>query len=439
MEAARIAPQAPELEEAVLGALLLEMGAWTAIGDLACPEMFYDNARATIFRAAYALWVDGKKVDSLTVTQKLSQDGDLKDCGGAFYVSTLTNKVASTANIEYHTRILIERLIARKLLVMANETREAVYGAPDALELLDETSARVSDLYAFTQSTSLVTAADGIERLTDAAPSTHYTFGIEELDKVAVFEAGLPHVFAGRPGIGKSIIAIEICWHLTLSGNVLLFSPEMTLRQVQARILARETGVPYQRILRKHLDEQELHNVAACSMDIAGRLDRLKVDPTGGITPQQMRVRTERAMKTEGVIAFAVDHLHKMRTGDKRVDREETAKVSQCMEGVTEIAKNTGLPALVMCQLNREVEKRTGKKPTLADLKQTGKIEEDAAMVVLLFREGYYAENPPMVDRLEMGIAKYRDGSVGTCYADITPAYSRIGPPPMKQPIKAPF
>jgi len=199
------------------------------------------------------------------------------------------------------------------------------------------------------------------------------------------------------------------------------------VRQVQARIVSSECGVPYSTILRQQMNEQDRETVAQCIMRIGDRLDNLKIDPTSGITPSQIRARCERAMKMDGILAFGVDHLHKMSTGDRRSDREETSRISQCMEGITEVAKNTNLPAFVACQLNREVEKRTDKRPKLSDLKQTGKIEEDAAMVVLLYREGYYSEHPPYDDTMEFSVAKNRDGSTGLAKCPITPALNRIG------------
>ena len=427
LEIVRQAPSAPEVEQAVLGALLLTGEAWPKCVDLLHAELFNEEANRQIFRIARELWAKGTPVDQMTVCSRLRAEGLLDSVGGAFYVSTLTGKVGSTANLEYHARILIEHHIARRLIAIGHNAIESSYTTADALVLLDTISASVSDLYAYTQPTSIASAAEGVTDLTDAKPGKFYDFGIPELDQIATFQAGLPHVFAGRPGIGKSIAAIHVMWHLTQRGNVLLFTPEMTIRQVQARIVASECGVPYSTILKGRMDEQERTNVAQCIIRIGDRLERLKIEPASGITPEQIRVRCERSMKTDGILAFAVDHLHKMSTGDRRADREETGRISQCMEGVTEVAKRSMLPALVACQLNREVEKRTDKRPKLSDLKQTGKIEEDAALVVLLYREGYYAEHPPMDDTLELSVAKNRDGSTGLAKAPITAAYNRIG------------
>lgn len=422
MEPTSIEIAAPEIEMAVLYGLLTIPITWSTVGELLREELFKDPKNRDIYRAAAELNRKGAPVEFMMVAQKLRESGKLD----AQHLSGVLGSTILSSNVEHHVRILIEYHIKRELLSMGTHLVQESYRGPDAFDLLDVASAKVTDLYAVTQPTQMRTAATGIEDLTDGNPPKHYTYGIKELDEVCVFECGLPHVFAGRPGIGKSIFCLEVCWHLTLAGPVLLFSPEMTLRQVQARIIARETGIPYKNILRKKLDEQQMYNVADAAMRLHDRMQRLKVDTTGGITPTQVRIRTERAIKAEGVIAMAIDHLHKMKTGDARVDSNDFGRISQCMNGVTEVAKNTELPALVMCQLNREVEKRNEKRPTMADLRGSGEIEQDAAVIGLMYREGYYLPEPPFEDRLEIAVAKNRDGAVGLTACGIIPAYSRI-------------
>lgn len=434
----RLLPQAVDAEEAVLGALLLMPEAWVRCAELLRPELFHVEANRQVFRVASELRANDRPVDTITVATRLRAEGLLDGVGGAYYLTKLTGRVSGMSNLEYHSRILIEQFIARSLIRIGHDAEVSGYSSSDALALLDRISGDISDLYGYIVGSSSFSAATGISELTKAKDGRFYPFGIDELDRMAVMQPGLPYVFAGRPGMGKSILAVHVMWNLTQLGNVLLFSPEMTIKQVQSRIIASECGVPYSDILRGRLGEQQEHDVKLTSERLADRLERLKIDPSSGITPDQMRVRTERAMKRDGVLVVGVDHLHKMKTGDKRVDREETARVSQCMEGVTELAKNTMLPALAMCQLNREVEKRQGKKPSLADLKQTGKIEEDAAFVGLLYRQGYYEEQPPYEDTLEISVAKNRDGDVGLARTTVTPALSRIGIN-FHKPNKAPF
>jgi replicative DNA helicase len=422
-------PSAPELEVAVLGALLLEHSAWNRTADSLSPEVFGEERHRQIYRIGREIWAKGEMVDAIAIVTRLRLDGLLESVGGPAYVADLTTNVATASNIEYHARILVEHTIARKLIGIGQDCVNSAYASPDALSLLDRIAADIRGLYRYTEGSTMITGADDLHELTDTdRAKASLSWGITDLDALCRPEPGLPHVFAGRPGIGKSIFCVEVCWHWTLSGDVLLFSPEMTPRQVRARIIARETGVPYRNILRPDtMHDQQRAKVYRATVEHAERLRRLKIDPTGGITPEQIRVRTEMAMQKGGVVAFAVDHLHKMKTGDKRTDRSDFDRISQSMNGVTEVAKNTMLPGLIMCQLNREVEKRSDKRPNMADLRGSGEIEQDAAVIGLLYREGYYQPEPPYEDDLEVSIAKNRDGATGVARAKMVPAISRIG------------
>lgn len=414
-------------EQVVLGAMLMQGDACLKVVDVLTSEMFADDRHKHIYAACRALYVSGEPVDIVTVCEAMRLSGTLDMGGGPEYVVECAKQVTGGANLEHHARIIVQLYLDRRIRGLAAEIAEDA--SPDAFDKLDRISAKVTDMYAVTQPTITTSAADGIGELLDKKPAQHYTFGIPELDRIAVLEAGLPVIMAGRPGIGKSILCVEVCWHLTLKGPVMLFSPEMTVKQIQSRILAREAEVPYSVIIRGRMDEQQLDSVTAAWARIGDRLSLLKIDPQSGITPEQVRVRTERAMKAHGVIAIAVDHLHKMRTGDLRVDRDDFSRITQCMNGLTNAAKNTGLPALVMCQLNRGVESRTDKRPNMADLRGSGAIEEDAAVVGLLYREGYYKHPAPYTDTLEINVAKNRDGALDVARATITPAHSRIGDP----------
>lgn len=427
LQVEHVAPATPEVttEQAVLGALLMNSDAWLRVSDLLKPEMFSVPEHAIVYQAGLNLFSSGQPIDLVTVVGELNRTGKIKLAGGALFISQLTNRMSSSVNLEYHARLIIQQYLSRRIEGLALEI--ATDTEPDPFNKLDKISAYVTDLYSTTQPSITMDASEQVAELLDTKPVQHFTFGIPDLDRLAILEAGLPVVMAGRPGIGKSIICLEICWHLTLKGPVMLFSPEMTPKQVTARILARESGVPYSTILRGKMHEEELALVADASNRCASRLELLKIDPQSGITPNQIRTRTERAMKSHGVIAFAVDHLHKMTTGDARIDRDQVQMVGKCMSGVTEVAKNTGLPALVMCQLSRQVEQRADKRPNMADLKWSGDIEQDAAVIGLLYREGYYMQTPPFEDELEISIAKNRDGALDVARARITPAFSRIG------------
>lgn len=425
----RLLPQAPEIERAVLGSILLERSKAGVVFDILRPDSFHVDAHKKIFGAISHLAKTGQHADILTVTEELMKRGQLEIVGGPYYISQLTNKVASHANLEYHARIISQKYMLRELIRIGSHTVSSAYDdRSDVFDVLRDARSAVDNIYHdLTYNSSIRTAADDLGGLIDnRVTPPGYDLGISALDKVLPLQPGLPYIFAGRPGIGKSIVACSIAWHMTLTGHALLISPEMTLRQVQARIVSMESGVPYSTILARRMNEQQVYDVAQTSMAIADRLSLLQVDETSGITHDQAHARMEKFKKETNGTGFVLDHLHKMATGDRRVDKDETPRVSQCMEGLTNACKQTGLYGIIMCQLNRQVEARSDRRPKLSDLKQTGRIEEDAAGVVLLYRDGYYSPSQPYSDPMEMAVAKNRDGPCDTVTVPCIPALSRL-------------
>jgi len=419
-----------DIERAVLGAAMLGPNGLAPMVRMLPPDSFSDENHARIGAAIVGLHRDGSPVDLLTVVQELKRRDQLDAVGGAAYIAQLTSGIASTANAEHHALVIAEAHAMRSLAKVAADIASDSGHASDVFDAIQRARASI-DAIGTRLMSGMSTARDAsadIGALVDATPMPPgYTTGIAALDDKLSMQPGLPYVFAGRPGIGKSILSCAIAWHMTLAGEALLFSPEMTLRQVQARIVAMESGVPYSTILSRRMDEQQLDTASQCANRIAGRLARLRVDETSAITPDQVRAQAERFRKETGSAGFVLDHLHKMSTGDRRVDKDETPRVSQCMEGITRVCKDTGMFGIVMCQLNRQVEARNDRRPRLADLKQTGRIEEDAAGVVLLYREGYYQAAQPYSDTMELAIAKNRDGACDVVNAECIPSLNRIG------------
>ena len=418
-----------EVERAVLGSALIGPRGLSAIARILRPDSFAEEPHARICAAILSLHGNGSPVDLISVVAELRRRSQLEFVGGAHYIASLTSAIASSANTEHHARIVAEAHAMRSLARIAADIAASTSADADPFDAIH--GARKSLDAAFDRLTAgaaaSTNAATGIAALVDGTPTPPgYTTGIAELDRVLSIQPGLPYVFAGRPGIGKSIVSCAIAWHMTLVGDALMFSPEMTLRQVQARIIAMESGVPYSAVLSRRMDEQQLDNATECTHRIADRLARLRVDTTSAITPDQVRAQAELFRKETGSAGFLLDHLHKMSTGDRRVDKDETPRVSQCMEGITRACKDTGMFGIVMCQLNRQVEARVDRRPRLADLKQTGRIEEDAAGVVLLYREGYYQAVQPWEDTMVLAIAKNRDGACDEVSANCIPALNRI-------------
>lgn len=427
----RLPPSAPDLEQAVLGACMLTKDAVAQVRDFLTAQMFYQTAHASIYRAILALDKMEMEPNILTVTQWLKSDGSLEGAGGPFYVAQLTNKVASETGVEYHARLLQQKYILRRMIDTGYALMVAAYNDDDCFSVMDIAERGLNECRDGLNPNVIETAADEGKACVEGERLPFIRFNTPELSDRVMFQSGLVHVFGGRTGIGKSILSTEEAWGWTSLGRVLMFSPEMTKRQITARILARESGVPYTTILFGGMTEEEQDNVAQAWIRIGDRMSRLLIDPTSGVTPAQVRSRLDKAMK-EGVVAVVIDHLHEMRSGIAKIDNDATGrKVAYCITEVNELAKSRKVPFLVMAQLNRQAENRQDNRPRIADLAWAGEIEQKAAVIGLLYREGYYKAEPPYHDTLEIAIAKNRDGGLSVCKAPITPALSRIGPPPL--------
>lgn len=415
-----------------MGACMLSVSAVRKVADFLTPEMFYQHGHACIWRAIVAIERMGAEPNILSVTQYLRSEKTLEVAGSPHYISTLTNRVASDGSVDYHARIVQQKYISRRLILSCEAAIKAAYDDSDCFDVLDIVEGAVDACKANLAPNVLGTAADDGSALVDGHGPKYIRFNTPDLADKVMCQNGLVHVFAGRTGMGKSILSTEEAWGWTTLGRVLMFSPEMTKRQITSRILARESGVPYTKILHRQMSEQEQDTVAATWHRIGDRMKRLLIDPTSAVTPQRIRSIIQK-QKSEGIVAVVIDHLHDMSSGHPKIDNDasQRGKVAYCISHLNETAKECDVPMMVMAQLNRDTEKREDKRPKLSDLLWAGDIEQKAAVIGLLYRAGYYAAEKPMHDELEIGIAKYRDGGPCVCKSPITPALSRIGSAPM--------
>lgn len=421
-------PQAPEMEQAVLGACMIAVANYRKVADFLTAEMFYNPAHFLIYRAIVDVERMGADPSILSVMQFLRNDGTLKDVGGAHYISTLTNLIASGASVDFHARVVQQKYILRKVILSSDAAMNAAYGDEDCFDVMEIMEKSLNTCKASLAPNVLETAADEGANCADGVKPAYIRFNSPELCDRVMFQSGLVHVFAGRTGMGKSILSTEEAWGWTNLGRVLMFSPEMTKKQITSRILARESGVPYDRILFGKMDIQEQDNVTQTWHRIGDRMQRLLIDPTSAVTPDRIRSVIDKQQEG-GIVAVVIDHLHEMSSGIPKIDNDTMgrAKVAYCITQVNEIAKSRNVPMMVLAQLNREVENRPDRKPRISDLLWAGEIEQKAAVIGLLYRAGYYEEHPPYEDILEIAIAKNRDGGVSVCKAPIIPALSRIG------------
>jgi len=426
----KVPPQARELEEAVLGAILIEKDAISYVSDILKPESFYVDAHGTIFRAIQSLFGKSQPIDLLTVTEELRKDAKLEEVGGAFYLSELTNKIASSANVEYHARIVIQKFIQRELIRISNDIiRDAYEDTTDVFDLLDTAEKRIYEITdknlrnstqgigqlvskSILQIDDLLNREDGL--LADSVPS-----GYIELDKMTSgWKATDLIIIAARPSMGKTAFVLNLARNGAVDHNmpVAIFSLEMGAVQLAKRFIALECELDAQKIANGRLSDDEY----ALLRDKVEHLSAapIYINDQPAINIYELRAQCRRLQNAHGIKMVIIDYLQLMSGGgDKGMNREqEISSISRSLKG---LAKELNIPVIALSQLNRSVETRGGeKKPQLSDLRESGSIEQDADMVMFLYRPEYYNMNEgssgePLKGVAEVIIAKHRNGPTG--------------------------
>jgi replicative DNA helicase len=428
--AGKLPPQAPELEMAVLGALMLEKDALTSVIDLLKPESFYKDAHQRIYRAVIRLFDKSEPIDQLTVVHELREMGELEACGGPFYVANLTLKVNSAANVEYHARIITETAIKRELIRISSEIqRDAFEDTTDVFKLLDDTESALFEVSEsnirknFDDMRSLMGKAikELEEKKNQSDGLTGVPTGFTALDRVTSgWQPSDLVIIAARPGMGKTAFVVSAMRNAAVDFKkaVAIFSLEMSSLQLVNRLISAEAELDSEKIKKGSLADHEWqqlnHKITALSAA------PIYIDDTPGLSIRELRTKCRRLRSQKDVQMIIVDYLQLMsgNTDGRGGNREqEIASISRALKG---IAKELNVPVLALSQLSRSVETRGGdKKPQLSDLRESGSIEQDADMVIFLYRPEYYgldqdAEGNSTQGVGEVIIAKHRNGSLET-------------------------
>ncbi len=424
----KLPPQVPELEEAVLGALMLEKDALTDVVDVLTPESFYVEKNQIVYTAIIALFNRSEPIDLLTVTNELRQTGELTKAGGAFYITQLTSKVNSAANIEYHSRIVTEMAIKRSLISISSEIQKDAYeDTTDVFELLDKTEQalfQVSDgnvkkSYSDMQ-TVLGEAIREIEsRKDNDGGLTGVPSGLTELDRVTNgWQPSDLIIIAARPAMGKTAFVLSVLRNAAVDFDkpVVIFSLEMSAVQLITRIISSEAEIESDKLRKGDLEEYEwaqLHHKIAKLSEA-----KLFVDDTPALSILELRAKCRRLKQQHDIQLIVIDYLQLM-SGDtasrKSGNREqEIASISRALK---HIAKELSVPVIALSQLSRAVESRADKRPQLSDLRESGSIEQDADQVMFLYRAEYYGiteteDGMPTAGVGEVIIAKNRHGEL---------------------------
>ena len=424
----KLPPQAIELEEAVLGALMLDNEALSDTIDILKPEYFYKMEHQKIFDAIIVLFNESKPVDILTVIEQLKKAGELENIGGAFYITQLTNNVASSANTEYHARIIVEKFIQRSLIQISSTIIKESFD--ETIDVFDLLSKAEQDLFSVTEgslrksydkmSVLITNAIQNIEELKNKEDGlSGVPSSFSKLDRVTSgWQKSDLIIIAARPGMGKTALALTMARNIAINHKtpIGIFSLEMSSDQLVNRLISSESEIPSGKLRKGNLEEYEFVQLHEKIRDLAEA--PIYIDDTPGLSVFELRAKARRLVKNHGVQIIIVDYLQLMTAGgNKSGNREqEISAISRSLKG---IAKELKIPVIALSQLNRGVESRTStsKRPILADLRESGAIEQDADIVTFIYRPEYYKiyeweNSDDSRGQAEIIIAKHRNGSL---------------------------
>ena len=437
----RIPPQAVDLEEVVLGALMLEKEAVNAVIDILSPEVFYKEAHQIIFAAIKDLFTKSEAVDILTVTNHLKSTGDLEAVGGAYYISQLTNRVVSSANIEYHSRIILQKYIQRRLIQISSETiKDAYEDSADVFDLLDTAENKLFAISEnnlrrnYDQMPDLVKLAiDDIESAKNAGSALRgVPSGYTELDRITQgWQKSDLIILAARPSMGKTAFALNMARNAAVEFNkpIAFFSLEMSSKQLVTRLISSETSLTADKLRSGQLAEYEWQQLNTKVTPLVNA--KLYIDDTPQLSVFDLRAKCRRLKQQHDIQMVFIDYLQLMTAKtEKNGNREQ--EISNISRSLKSLAKELDIPVLALSQLSRSVETRPGsKKPILSDLRESGAIEQDADMVLFIYRPEYYGlttdeDNNSTQGKAVVSIAKHRNGKLGDVNLRFVGKYARF-------------
>lgn len=423
-------PQALELEEAVLGALMIDQNALNNTIQMLRTEYFYKPEHQLIFKTILTLFEQSKPIDILTVTQQLIKEGQLEAVGGAMYLSQLTTRVVSAAHIEFHSRIISEKYIQREIIRVCTETLSRAYDeTTDVLDLLDSTERTLMDIdeknfhseYRNMQDV-LSSAFQQIEEAQSNESSySGIPTGFVELDRMtAGFQSGTLIILAARPAMGKTAFALTMARNIAIDMKrpIAFFSLEMTAVELVMRLISSESGISGDRLKKgEKLPDHEKAQLYAKTQALAEA--PIYIDDTPQLSIFELRAKCRRLKQQHHIEMIFIDYLQLMQGGsDMTRNGNREQEISMISRQLKALSKELGVPVLALSQLSRAVETRGGsKKPQLSDLRESGAIEQDADIVMFIYRPEYYQiyedDNGSTLGMADIILAKHRSGEVG--------------------------
>ena len=429
----RVMPQAVDLEEALLGAIMIDRDAMPKIMDVLTADSFYVPRHQTIMNAIVELTRDGFPVDLLTVREKLKKSGDLDQVGGAPYLAQLTNKVGSAANIEYHAHILSQKYMQRELIRISTDTiQDAFEDRKDVFDLLDDAERQLFDIVqnnirkgALPVSALTLKVQEELEIMANKEEGlTGIPSGFKELDKyTAGWQRSDLIIVAARPGMGKTSFTLAMAKNAALDHGkpVAFFSLEMSGTQLTQRLLSMDARIPGHKMRNGSLSESDWVPLKKSIDQLSN--SKIFIDDSAALNIFELRAKCRRLKLQHNIEMVFIDYLQLMSAGsdNKKSNRQE--EISTISRSLKSLAKELNIPIVALSQLSRDVEKRGGnKRPVLSDLRESGAIEQDADIVTFIYRPEYYeldedgdgGQDKGGSANAEIILSKHRNGATGS-------------------------
>lgn len=430
----RSLPQSIEAEQSVLGSMIIDRHAIAQAAETLSADDFYRDAHKTIFTSIVEMFQRDEAVDLVTLLEYLKSSDRLEKSGGITYVTEIAGSVPTTANLSSYIKIVSEKSTLRKLIRSSTEIIENCYNKQDDVEkVLDSAEKKIFDI-GEKRSTSdfeplsavLERGFAEIERLfNNKGAITGVSSGFRDLDdKTSGFQKGDMVLIAARPSMGKTTFALNIAEHAALRDgkSVVIFSLEMPKEQLAYKLLCSEANVDMLRLRTGNLDDKDWENIARAAGPLSAA--KIYIDDTAGISVMEMRSKCRRLKMEYGIDLILIDYLQLM-SGSGEENRQQ--EVSEISRSIKALAKEMQCPVIALSQLSRAPEQRADHRPMLSDLRESGSIEQDADLVMFLYRDEYYNKETEDKNVGECIIAKHRNGPVGTVKLAWLGQYSKFG------------
>ena len=427
----KIPPQAVDLEEVVLGAMMIDKKGVDEVIDILQPDAFYKESHKIIFNSIINLFDKQEPIDIKTVSHQLKKEGKLNLVGGDYYLVELTQKVSSSAHIEFHSRIILQKFIQRRLIQISNEIIENSYDeTSDVFDLLDDAESKIYDISQGNLKKNTQTAEDlviqakqKIEEISKKEGLSGIASGFFEIDKLTSgWQPSDLIIIAARPGMGKTAFTLSMARNMSVENNipVAFFSLEMSSIQLITRLISSETGLNSEKLRTGKLEkfEWEQLNVKVSNLENAP----LYIDDTPSLSIFELRAKARRLSSQYGIKLIVLDYLQLMTLGSSQKSGNREQEISTISRNLKALAKELDIPIIALSQLSRAVELRGGvKRPILSDLRESGAIEQDADIVSFLYRPEYYKmdewddeDHSSALGQAEFIVAKHRNGGLNS-------------------------